>query len=209
MTLVSFRQFEPIAEGTYLFLLKSCKPQENKSTGDTFLIWELEIQDDDPNFQGKSVNFLMGLKFGEKSMAYKFFRAAGIQELDQDVDFDPNAFIGQQVYGEVIIETPAGKSPLNKFKTFWSVEEFQKQIARHAKIITPAINRTPEPQVEAAVNSPVSVVSPGGTPNVAGKAGITVTTSGGDSGVSKPSVTNVKRITITPNSNAALNFPKE
>jgi hypothetical protein len=107
-------------------------------------------------------------------MAYKFLRAAGLQELDSNADMDTEDFIGQQLYTQVTVDAKPNGEKQNKVKTVWSVEEFEAMLSKAAPKVN--INKqqlhTPGPKVD---NTPTTTgtgnVSPAEkkTPNVSGK----------------------------------------
>jgi hypothetical protein len=131
MAQMQFRNQANLTPGTYRFIVDDVADFDKGKFGPS-VQWRCKVNDADSEENGNSVNYLTALKFGPTSRTYKFLKALGMNELNDDIDFDNKEFIGAEFYGQVEAKTVDSKEYSN-ITNFWSVDEFEKMIAKVSK----------------------------------------------------------------------------
>ncbi len=160
MAELQFRQYKNTPDGTYRFVVEGV--QEVAGKFGPSLQWKSKIVDGS-EFDGNVVNYLTSAQFGPSSKTYKFLKVLGMQDLEEDVNINPEAFIGQEFYGKVEIKAQGDKEYSN-ITEIWSREEFEKMLEnftkQNASVVIKKTSDAPPPADESPSVPPVTTQAP-------------------------------------------------
>ncbi len=123
--------YEPIPKGTYQFTVKDCKEQKKKNSTDVFISWTFQVSED-TEYNERLVSFATPVN--SLTAKYKeFLIACGVPEdinWKEEFDIETSEFLGKEFIGTVKIDKTTSGTPINKFESFKSLEEYQQEIEK-------------------------------------------------------------------------------
>ena len=176
---VTIKKYEPINAGTYHLYTKSASLVTNPnpiagSSGD-FISWTCEVIDD-PDYEGREINFSMSPTFGPSSKGYEFMKALGLSDdSDKAFDFDTDDYLGIGFYAKIKVDRNTKNDLVNKFDSIWSEEEQEKILSKFSR--NPGGNSTPRDNSTPGITGGVKreVVPSGQQTRVASRPTSTIT----------------------------------
>ncbi|MFA5396489.1 MAG: hypothetical protein WC346_10825 [Methanogenium sp.] len=123
--------FDPVPDGTYLLRVTDCV-ERSKRDDDTqvFHSWSFEVANECDE-AGRRVNIAMPCDMAVGSKLEKMWLALGLPPLALGDGFDTDDAIGGEFYARIVVKQRKGNAGVkNEFETIWSIEEYEKEIAK-------------------------------------------------------------------------------
>jgi hypothetical protein len=123
--------FDPVPDGTYLLRVTDCTERSRKDdSSQVFHSWSFEVMNDCEE-AGRRVSIAMPSDMAVGSKLEKMWLAIGLPALALGEGFDTDDALGGEFYARVVVKQRKGNAGTkNEFESIWSIEEYEKEIAK-------------------------------------------------------------------------------